>query len=130
MIERIKIILIAIIVVLSFGFSIVSLETVPLDDGDIHYCRKLEFWCGRKWSNPVYYSIKEDKYYSNYTLEFTDFTVKSGKFYYQEENQEYTTNLADGEYSNVTGMINWGPSDELPDFLVLNDDMIYIGKEE
>lgn len=128
MIERIKLLLMAIVVVISFIFSYLTLETVTIDDKQYTYCREIEFWCGESWAYSIYYDANTDSYIAGDEDTFSDVVVKDGEFILNEDNYitTFKTNAKDGEYKEITGIENWVNGDEY--FIIKDENIKYVGK--
>ncbi len=130
MIDVIKITLISIVVVVSFIFTLLTVETIEINGDDIRYCRPIELWCQSSSADLIVYDMKNEQYYIGYQSEVTNVTVKDGMFYDKDLDTQYKTNVSDGTYESIEGIISWIDGADYPQFTELNEKTKYIGGVE
>lgn len=127
MIERIKILLMAISVVISFGFTILTLQTIEIDGDEVRYCSTIEFWCQGGYGDEIVLNNEDGKYYRGFKQTLNDVTVENGSVYAKYFDSTFTTNVEDGDYQELIGFEIYG--DNLI-FIVEDEQFTYVGTEE
>lgn len=125
--DTIKITLIAIVVAMSFIFTLLTVETIDVNGEVIRYCRPIEVWCQNSNADLIIYDVENDQYFTGYQFGFTDITIKEGMFYDEDTDAKYTTNVSDGTYDSINGIVSWT---DYPKFTVPNETNKYIGGVE
>lgn len=128
--DTIKITLIAIVVAMSFIFTLLTVETIEVNGEGIRYCRPIEAWCQNTNADLIVYDSESEQYFTGYQSRLTDVTVKAGILYGKDTDIEYRTNLSDGTYESIDGIISWIDGADYPQFSVLNENIKYIGGVE
>lgn len=124
-----KILLMSIVLMLSIIFTILTTETVTIDDEQVPFCRKVEFWCKPPYDNgQIVYNRDKDQYLITYITTIPgEVSVQNGIF---TEDGQYPVivDLPDGKYQNLEGFysLDEGYNDT---FEVLDENLRIIGTE-
>lgn len=128
MIERIKILLMTIVVIISFAFTILTVQTIEVDGEEIRYCSTIEFWCQADYGLEIVLNNEDGKYYSAYNQTLDDVTVQNGSVYDKSLDSTFNTNVEDGDYQQLIGfeIID----EDSPVFVVEDEQFKHVGKKE
>lgn len=124
---RAKILFMTIILMCSFIFTLLTVETVTINDTQVAFCRKVEFWCKPPYQGTKIIYNQETGQYSeaNITRIEEQITISNG--IYTDEYQDQTIiDLPDGTYQDLEGFYTFDEDDNST-FEVLDENIKILG---
>lgn len=124
---RAKILLMTIILMCSFVFTLLTTETVTINDEQVAFCRNVEFWCKPPYeTTKIVYNSKTQQYLEAYITTIPgEITVNNG-IYTDESANQTIINLPDGTYQDLEGFYSFDEDDNCT-FEVINENINILG---